>query len=80
MQAKMKGLYRCKVVAAVLLILGVILSMVGCATSYQQSYLSAYQSPYGPGLIMQGLKIEHNVLNNKYLKVEKDDLEDDWSG
>ena len=80
MQAKMKAVCRSKVVAALLLILAVILLMVGCAASYPQSYLSSYQSPYEPGIIMQGLKIEHNVLNNKYQRVEKDDLEDDWSG
>ena len=80
MQAKMKTLGANKVVALLLLILAVMLLMVGCAANYPKSYLSNYQNPNAPGLMMQGLKIEHNFLNSTYQKVGKDDLEDDWSG
>jgi hypothetical protein len=80
MQAKVRILGRGKVVAALLLVMVVIPSMVGCASSYPQSYLSSYQNPWGRVVIMPGLKIEHNVLNHKYQRAEKDDLENDWSG
>jgi hypothetical protein len=80
MRANMRALCRCNVVVALFLILGMILSVVGCATSYPQSYLSTYQSPYGPRVTMPGLRIEHDLLNNKYQRVDKDDLENDWSG
>lgn len=79
MQADTMALGRSKVVVAIFLIIGVLLGVVGCASSYPQSYYSSYQSKNGPGLIMPGLRIEHNLLNNKY-RSAKDEPESDWAG
>jgi hypothetical protein len=78
MRAQIKALCSCQVVAVLLLVLAVIISVVGCATSSPHSYLMAYGSPYEPGGIMPGLRIEHNLLNNKYQRQEQEDLADDW--
>ena len=78
MHAKMKALCRRQVVVALLLFLLVILSTVGCGTSFLRSYRSSFQSTNEPRFNM--LEWRFDLLNNKYQKVEKEDWEDDGAG
>ena len=80
MQAKMRALCRCRAVVALLFILAVMLSAVGCATSSPGSYRSSFQGTSEPKVSMRDWKIEHNLLNSRYQKLEKEAWEDDSSG
>jgi hypothetical protein len=80
LRAKMRASYRCQVIVALLLSLAVILSAVGCGTSSLGSYQSAFQSTNGSMFNMHEWRFEHNLLNSKYQKVEKEDWEDDGPG
>lgn len=77
MGAKMKALCGCRVVVAVLFVLAVIISAVGCGTSLVESYRASLQDTGGPRFKMYNGKIEHNLFNGRYQKVEKEDWEDD---
>jgi hypothetical protein len=75
MQAKMMALCGSRVVVALLLILAVSISVIGCATSYLKTYQTALRAPDAPKYRMVDWKIEHNLLNGRYTKLDKDDLD-----
>ena len=77
MGAKMRALCGCRVIVAVLFILAVIISAVGCGTSFMEDYRASLQDTGGPRFKMYNGKIEHNLFNGKYQKAEKEDWEDD---
>lgn len=80
MQVKMRALCRCRVVVALLFTLAVILGAFGCATSYPGSYRSDFQGTSGPRFNLRQLRIEHNLFNSKYQKLDKEAWEDDEAG
>jgi len=77
MGAKMRALCGCQVVVAVLFILAVIFSAVGCGTSSLGNYRASLRDTSGPRLNMHNWIIEHDLFNGKYQKSEKEDWEDD---
>lgn len=77
MGAKMRTLCGCQVVVAVLFILAVIFSAVGCGTSSVGSYRASLRDTGGPKLDIHNWVIEHDLLNHRYVKAEKEDWEDD---
>jgi hypothetical protein len=76
MGAKRRALCRCQVVVAVLFILTVIFSAIGCGTSSLGSYRASLRDTGGPRLDMHNLRIEHDLFNGRY-QVQKEDWEDD---
>jgi hypothetical protein len=77
MSAKMKAWCGCRVLVAVLFSLTVIISAVGCGTGFMQNYRASLQDPGGPRFKMYSGKIEHNLLNARIQKSEKEDWEED---
>ena len=77
MGAKVRALYGCRVIAAVLFILAIMISAVGCGTISLGSYQASLQDTGGPKFNLYSGKIEHNLFNGRYQKVEKEDWEDD---
>lgn len=77
MGAKMRALCGCRVMVAALFILAVIISAGGCGTNFMGDYRASLQDTGGPRFKMYSGKIEHNLFNGKYQKVEKEDWEDD---
>lgn len=73
MGAKMRGLCRCRVGVALVFILAVIISAVGCGASFMESYRASLQDTGGPRFKMYNGKIEHNLFNARYQKVEEED-------
>jgi hypothetical protein len=80
MSAKKRVLGKCQVGDALLFILTVILVAVGCGTSSSRSYQSAFSNTSGPTFNLQEWRFEHNLLNSKYQRAEKEDWEDDGPG
>lgn len=80
MQPKMRALWSCRAVVALLWILAVMLAAVGCATNYPGSYRSSFQGAPEPKVNTHEWKIEHDFLNSRYQKLEKEDWEDDTPG
>ncbi|OGR28703.1 MAG: hypothetical protein A2139_06160 [Desulfobacca sp. RBG_16_60_12] len=64
-------------VVALLFILAVIISAVGCGTSSLGNYRASWQDTGGPRFKMYNGKIEHDLFNGRYQKSEKEDWEDD---
>jgi hypothetical protein len=77
MGAKMRAFCGCRVVVALLFILAVMFSAVGCGTSSLGSYRASLQDTSGPRLNVHNWRIEHDLFNGRYQKVEKEDWEDD---
>ena len=77
MSDRMRALSGCRVVVAILFILAVMISLVGCGTSSLASYRAFLQDPGGPRFKMYNGKIEHDLFNGRYQKSEKEDWEDD---
>ena len=77
MGAKTIALCGCRVVVAVLFILAIMISAVGCGTSFLGSYRASLGDTGGPRFKMYSVNIEHNLFNGRYQKVEKEDWEDD---
>ena len=77
MDAKIMTLCRCRVVIAVLFVLAVIILAVGCGTSSLGSYRAFLQDSSGHRYNTFNGKIEHNLFNGRYQKVEKEDREVD---
>jgi len=80
MQAKMRTLCRSRVVVALLFALAIILAAFGCATSSPGSYRSNFQGTSGARFNVRQWRIEHNLLNSRYQKLDKEDWEDDGAG
>lgn len=80
MEADEKLLCKRQIFIGMLLIVGLIISTVGCGTSYLRTYQSALQGPDGPKYRMVEWKIEHNLFNTKYQQADREDPEDEWSG
>ncbi len=77
MGAKMRAWCGCRVVVAVLFILGMMLAAVGCGTSLMEQYRASLRDTGKPRYNLYNGKIEHNLLNGRYQKLEKEDWEDD---
>ena len=77
MGAKMRTLCGCRVVVAVLFILAIMISAVGCGTSFLGSYRASLGDTGGPRFNLYNGKIEHDLFNGRYQKSEKEDWEDD---
>jgi hypothetical protein len=77
MGAKIRVSCRCRVVVAVLCILGMMISTVGCGTSLMEQYRASLQDTGRPKFNVYNGKIEHNLFNGRYQKLEKEDWEDD---
>jgi len=77
MSANMRALCGCRVVVAVLFILAIMISAVGCGTSFLENYRASFQDTGGLKFNRYNGKIEHNLFNGRYQKVEKEDWEDD---
>ena len=77
MGAKVRALYGCRVIVAVLFILAIMISAVGCGTISLGSYRASLQDTGEPKFNLYSGKIEHNLFNGRYQKVEKEDWEDD---
>lgn len=77
MGAKMRSLNGCRVVVALLFILTLIISAVGCGTSFMANYRASLQDTGGPRLKMYNGKIEHDLFSGRYRQVGKEDWEDD---
>jgi hypothetical protein len=81
MQTKFRALYRLIVIVIPLLILGAMLSVVGCATNYPKSYIANFQGPDGMERVtMPGFRIRHNLFNGKYQRADEDNWGPDWPG
>jgi hypothetical protein len=78
MHAKMRSLYKCRVVIALILLLLVVLSPIGCGTSLLQNYRSSFQNTNEPKVNM--LEWRFDLFNSKYQKVEMEDSEDNEPG
>jgi hypothetical protein len=77
MSAKMSALCGCRVMIGVLFFLTVIISAVGCGSTFMQNYRASLQDTGGPRFKMYSGKIEHNLLNARVQKSEKEDWEED---
>lgn len=75
MRAKMRALCRCQVVVSRLLSLSVILSAVGCGTSFMESAQSAFQSTNDTRFNMFEWRLD--LINSNYQKADKEGWEDD---
>ncbi len=80
MQTKKKSLWRNRCVVTLLLILAFIILNIGCGASYLKTYRSNLYGPDGPNYRVVEWKIEHNLFNSKYQKVDQEDLEEDSPG
>jgi hypothetical protein len=81
MQTKMTALCRGRLLLSLLLTLAVILPAFGCAANYPGSYRSDFQGTYyGPRVNVRQWRIEHNLLNSKYQKLEPEAWEEDSPG
>ena len=78
MGAKMRALCGCRVVVAVLFILTIMISAVSCGTISLRSYRASLQDTGEPKFNLYSGKIEHNLFNGRYQKVENEDWEDDY--
>ena len=76
MSDRMRALSGCRVVVAILFILAVMISLVGCGTSSLASYRAFLQDPGGPRFKMYNGKIEHDLFKSGDQK-GKEDWEDD---
>jgi hypothetical protein len=76
MGAKMKALCGCQVAVALLFMLALIFSAVGCGTSSVGSYRASLRDTSGPRLNMHNWVIEHDLFNGRY-QVQKEDWEED---
>ena len=79
MRSWMKTLWRQQVVFELLLVLGVSLTALGCASSYPGSYKLDFQGA-SPKFNTSNWTIEHNLLNSTSQKVDKEGWEEDWPG
>jgi hypothetical protein len=77
MGAKMRALCGCRVVVAGLFILGMMIAALGCSTSFMESYRASLQNTGRAKSNWYNGKIEHNLLNGRYQKLEKEEWEDD---
>ena len=77
MSAKMRALCGCRVIVAALFILGMMISAVGCGTSFLENYRASMQDTGRPKFNWYNGRIEHNLLNARYQKLDKEDWEDD---
>jgi hypothetical protein len=77
MGAKIRALCGCRVVVAGLFILGMMISALGCGTSLMEQYRASLQDTGKPKFNRYNGKIEHNLFNGRYQKLEKEDWEDD---
>jgi hypothetical protein len=77
MCANMRALCGCRVVIAVLFALGMMISAVGCGTNFLGNYRASLQDTGRPKFTWYNGKIEHNLFNGRYQKLEKEDWEDD---
>jgi membrane protein implicated in regulation of membrane protease activity len=75
--AEMRALCGCRVVVAGLFFLAMMIAAVGCGTSFLGNYLKSLQDTGGSRFAMHRGKIEHDLFNGRYQKVEKEDWEDD---
>ena len=76
MGAKMRALCGCRVVVAMLFILAVMISAVGCGASSLASYRASLQDSGGPKFHPYNGKVEHDLFNGRDQK-GKEDWEDD---
>jgi hypothetical protein len=75
MRAKMRALSRCHVVVSMLLSLSVILSAVGCGTSFMGRYQSALLSTNDTRSNMVEWKFD--LMSSNYQKADKEEWDDD---
>jgi hypothetical protein len=75
MRVKMRALSRCHVVVSLLLSLSVILSAVGCGTSFMGSYRSALLSNNDTKSNM--VEWRFDLMSSNYQKADKEDWDND---
>jgi len=77
MGVHIRALCGCRVVLAGLFILGMMLATVGCGTSLMEKYRASLKDTGRPQYNWYNGKIEHDLFNGRYQKLEKEDWEDD---
>ena len=75
--AKMRALCGCRVVVAGLFFLAMMMATVGCGRSIVETYRMSWHDTGGLRYNRYSGKIEHDLLNGRYQKLEKEDWEDD---
>jgi hypothetical protein len=80
MQAEIKALGGCRFFISLLLTMVFIIATVGCGSSYLKGHQSNLYGPNGPKYRVVEWKIEHNLFNSKYQRVEQEDAEENFSG